>query len=560
MSRAHLFLRAFLLAALFTVLVPRFVQAEEYIPSFQVEATLASDRTLEVTERIDYDFGTSPHHGIFRQIPLTYERGQGIYRLPIQVLGATLDGASVATKETRNNGELNLRLGDENETITGKHLYVIRYKTDRAITDWSDHQELYWNVNGNGWPVLIKSTSFTLHGPGPVRAAVCYTGVQGSTEHACTVTVSAATASLSATRSLAATEGFTIAISFSLGTMQPLPWWRILWYWLWEHPFIVLPFSAFVIMFLIWWIHGRDPIGRGTIIPQYEEPNGLPPALLSALLHQNVSPREATATILDLARKGYLVLIAPSEGMEESASWSIQRTKKSVEELLPFERTLLQGLASPGETVSLSRDPGTYSSVFYDMSKRLTAELVDHKWFVTDPGQARGCWFVLAMILGFACFFAAESFGAAAFFGGLLSAVIVGVFGWFMPKTTPAGAALTEEVEGLKLFLTVTEKERLAFHDAPEKHPEEFSRLLAAAVALGVEKKWAKQFEHLLIPAPSYVQSTTSNWSALMLVQSIDHLHTNFSHGIASASSSGGSGFSGGSSGGGMGGGGGGSW
>lgn len=541
-------------------LSPQSVRAEEYIESYTVNATLDTQRRLEVTETIDYNFGTTPRHGIFRQIPLTYARGSGMYRLPITVLEAMMDGKPVPLKETRENGELTIRLGDEKILITGRHLYTIQYATDRAITDWSDHQELYWNVNGNGWTVLAKKMSFALQGPGPVRSAVCYTGPKGSTEHACAVTVASSTATFVATKSFGAGEGFTIAVAFPPGTMRSLPWWRILWYWLWEHPFVILPFFTFVLMFLLWWVHGRDPIGRGTVIPQYEEPRGLPPALLSALLHQSISVREASATILDLARRGYLVLTPPASG-DKKGSWTITRTEKSIQSLLPFEQTLLKGLASPGETLPLSQSSGTYSAVFLNFNKQLTAELVSHQWFHADPGQARGCWFLIAFAIAFASIIAAEAMGIELFFGALLSAVIVAVFGWFMPKTTKEGAVLSEEVEGLKHFLSVTEKERLAFHDAPERRPEEFSRLLAVAVALGVEQKWAKQFEHLLIPTPEYIHSSSSTWSSLALADHVEHLHTAFSRGVASSSSSsGGSGFSGGSSGGGFGGGGGGSW
>ncbi len=552
---------AFLLGGLF---LPTSLWAAEYIPSFRVEATLDASRRLEITERIEYDFDENARHGIYRQIPITYTRGKGIYRLPIQVLGATMDGQPIALKKTQENGELSLRLGDPDRVMKGRHVFVIRYATDRVVTDWTDHQELYWNVNGNGWTVLTETASFTLRGPGSVQGAICYTGPEGSTEHACTTTVASSTAMLVTTRALAPAEGFTIAIAFPVRTMQPLPWWRILWYWLWEHPFVLLPFATFVVMFLLWWIRGRDPIGRGTIIPLYEEPRGLRPALLSALLHQTVTPRDATATILDLARKGYLTLKAIGDLDVEKGSWSITRTKKTTEGLLPFEETLLQGLASPGETMPLSGQPGTYSTMFYNVNKKISAELISRHWFVREPGQSRGLWFLLAFLIVFFSFIFAETFGIAFFFGAFLSAVIIAVFGWFMPKVTKEGAILTEEIEGLKHFLTVTEKDRLAFHDAPEKRPEQFSRLLAVAVALGVETKWAKQFESLMIPAPEYLQTNNSALSALALVHSIDHFNTHFSHGLVSPSSpsrSGSSGFSsGGSSGGGFGGGGGGSW
>lgn len=541
--------------------VPIFAEAEEYISSFQVEATLNTARRLEITERIEYDFEESERHGIYRQIPLTYARGQGIYRFPIDVLGATMDGNSVPLQETREGGELRLRLGDPDDIVTGRHVYVIRYATDRAITDWQDHQELYWNVNGSGWTVLTKKSSFHLRGPGPVRAAVCYTGPEGSTAHACTAIISSSTATLVTTKALSPGEGFTVVIGFPPETMQTLPWWRVLWYWLWEHPVVTIPFVTFVVMFLLWWVRGRDPVGRGTVIPEYDEPRGLPPALLSAVYHQAVSPRDVTATILDLARKGYLVLTASGEVEEGQGTWTLTRTKKTVQGLRPFEQRVLSGLASPGESVALSRQPGSYSTLFYNMNKDVHAELVEQKWFPRDPGQSRGGWFILAGVLALGCFIAAELLTIEVFLGGLLSAVIIAVFGWFMPKTTKDGAILTEQVEGLERFLTVTEKERLAFHDAPEKRPEQFSRLLAVAVALGVETKWAKQFEGLLLPAPEYLHTNHSTLSALALVHSMDHFNTQFSHGMTSPSSKGGSGFSsGGSSGGGFGGGGGGSW
>lgn len=558
MSRILLFFRIVLFVGLALFLAPVSVHAEEYIQQFQVQAILDANRRLEVIERITYDFEQSPHHGIFRNIPLTYVRDGGIYRLPITVLGATMDGNGVPFKQTRENGELRLQLGDPEVSITGSHLYEIRYVTDRAITDWPDHQELYWNVNGNGWEVLTKKLSFTLEAPANIQAAKCFTGVEGSTEQSCTVTTTARTTTMATTKALSSAQGFTIVIAFPPGTMASLPWWRVLWYWFWEHPAIVLPFIVFVVMFLLWWTRGRDPIGRGTVIPHYEEPRQLPPALVSALVHQQTSPRDAIATILDLARKGYLTLIPPRE-TEVKGAWRLTRTQQSIAELLPFEQAFLKGLASPGELIALSQEPGTYSALFYAFHKNLLKELVDRKWFVKNPGSVRGTWFILAFLVLFASFFAAGPLGLSFFFGGILSAVIIVFFGWFMPKTTKEGAVLSEEVEGLKLFLQVTEEQRLKFHDAPQKRPEQFNRLLPVAVALGVERNWAKQFADTMIPRPSYIQSSSSTWSALSFVQSVDHLNSGFSRSVASPSSRG-SGFSGGSSGGGVGGGGGGSW
>ena len=324
----------------------------------------------------------------------------------------------------------------------------------------------------------------------------------------------------------------------------------------------MIPFAVFVCMFLIWWTRGRDPIGRGTVVPQYEEPRGLPPALLSALLHQRVAPRDVIATLLDLARRGYITLAPSNEALVDTENqgdvWSFTRTKRSTGDLLPFERTMLKNFASSGETVVFSGERGMYEMLFFEFHIGVFKELAARRWFVSNPSSVRVVWFILAGIILFGSLFFSQRFGISFFLSGLISAIIIGFFGWFMPKTTKDGAMLVEEIEGLKLFLEVTEKERLAFHDAPEKRPEQFSRLLAAAVALGVEKAWAKQFEGMMLPKPSYFHGSSS-WSSLIAIQGVNQLSSKFSWGVSSRSS-GSSGFSGGSSGGGFGGGGGGSW
>ncbi len=71
---------------------------------------------------------------------------------------------------------------------------------------------------------------------------------------------------------------------------------------------------------------------------------------------------------------------------------------------------------------------------------------------------------------------------------------------------TDEGAKQWALVDGFKLFLNVVEKDRLKFTDAPEKTPERFSKLLPFAVALGVEKQWAKQFEGI------DVTQSTNSW------------------------------------------------
>jgi uncharacterized membrane protein len=141
----------------------------------------------------------------------------------------------------------------------------------------------------------------------------------------------------------------------------------------------------------------------------------------------------------------------------------------------------------------------------------------------------------------------------------MISGLIIGFFGYFMPRYTQKGVLAKEKIEGFKLFLSVTEKDRLAFHNAPAKKPELFEKFLPYAMVLGVEKEWSKQFEGIYVDPPSWY---VGNWQAFTLMSLTRDLGTfsSKSNSVFISNPSSGSGFSGGSSGGGFGGGGGGSW
>ena len=126
-----------------------------------------------------------------------------------------------------------------------------------------------------------------------------------------------------------------------------------------------------------------------------------------------------------------------------------------------------------------------------------------------------------------------------------------------------------DEIEGLRMFMEVAEKNRLNMLNPPDKTPQLFEQLLPYAIALNVENAWGKQFDSIIAKAiekneyrPTwYVGSTNSMFQ-------MNHLTSQLGSSLSSAvsststppsSSSSGSG-GGGSSGGGGGGGGGGGW
>ena len=60
-------------------------------------------------------------------------------------------------------------------------------------------------------------------------------------------------------------------------------------------------------MLWLWWTRGRDP-ERGAIAVQYEPPDKLTPGECGTLVDNEAAMRDITATLVDLAVKGYLTI------------------------------------------------------------------------------------------------------------------------------------------------------------------------------------------------------------------------------------------------------------
>jgi uncharacterized membrane protein YgcG len=143
------------------------------------------------------------------------------------------------------------------------------------------------------------------------------------------------------------------------------------------------------------------------------------------------------------------------------------------------------------------------------------------------------------------------------FFAAVLSAIVIGGFGYFMPARTLAGARAYEGTRGFEEFLRRVDSDRFA---RVVKTPEMFEKFLPYAMAFGVEAKWARAFADIYREPPSwYVGRNMVGFNANSFSSRMSALSERAGSTMSSSPrSSGGSGFGGGGSSGGGGGGGGG--
>ncbi|MCR4278346.1 MAG: DUF2207 domain-containing protein, partial [bacterium] len=482
---------AFVLLFLFAF--PFGVSAREVIRDFSVRAELKPDRTFIVTEQIDYDFGTENKHGIYRTVPVKYLRNGVNYNLNLKVLSVFQDGAEASYRVSRSGGAVEVRIGDADVLIRGPHTYLITYQTDRAINFFDDHEELFWNVTGDEWVVPIQHASFTLFPPETALPAtmdaLCFTGVFGSTDSECERD-DGYDLMMQTTGELSPGDGFTIVFSFPKGTILPPTALGTVYSFFSDNWHFTLPFIALFIMAFLWIILGRDP-STGSIIPFYESPDGLSPAEIGMIRDEGAFSRDAMiATIFYLATRGYLHIKAEKDGKAfgSKTTFSFIRKKPADDNLGEDEKVLLDTIFAKGDTAKPSDlRNADFIRATAKMEKNLWQSVQAKNIFVGKPVALRVKCIFLAIVIGWGLGIALQTrpFGSTA---GMLTGVIVVLIGWHMPRRTKEGAKLYGKILGFQDFLKVTLKDRLAFHDAPQRSPEQFNELLPFAIVLGVER------------------------------------------------------------------------
>ncbi len=187
---------------------------------------------------------------------------------------------------------------------------IITYKVTNAVRWFDGHDELYWNVTGNDWPVPIDSAAasitFPANAAGNLRAQA-FTGAYGSQEQDATAEVRNNTVRGRSQQSALHARGADRRRLHQQRRADPAQQscTQAMWF-LRSNPIVLLPLWAFIVMFFFWWTKGRDPKPDISVAPMYEPPKDMTPAEVGTLIDDAVHPRDITCTMVDLAVKGYL--------------------------------------------------------------------------------------------------------------------------------------------------------------------------------------------------------------------------------------------------------------
>jgi uncharacterized membrane protein len=547
------------------------------IENFHSEIIVMPDASIDVTETIQAHFIGGPWHGLYRSIPVEYVTPQGLnYSLFLDVKRvADGDGRALKYESSRERHYRKLKIyvpDADNST----HNISIEYTVSDALRFFDDHDELYWNVTGDEWAIPIQSASARIilpEGTTNIRANV-FTGAYRSRAQNADVDIAGNGVEVRTREPLRLHEGLTVAVAFDKGFVhEPTATSKVLMFFRSNWP-LGIPIVVFLAMFYLWWTRGRDPRLR-PIAAQYEPPDQLTPGEAGTLVDNSADMRDITASIVDLAVRGYIVVEEHQKDRmlglmhDKDYNFILQKDRGAWATLKSHEQALLEGLftaGTVGESVSMSSLENHFYTNLPEIKSEIFSSLITHGYYTRRPDSVRSAYIGAGVVIGFLVAFGGAKIAASQgtapltfIIAGLATGLVICAFGWFMPAHTEQGTRALEGVLGFEDFLVHVESDRF---NRMIKTPEMFEKFLPFAMALGVEKNWSRAFQGIMTQPPQWYRGSAygPNFYPMAFTNDLSYMSSRASSVMTSAPrSSGGSGFSGGgSSGGGFGGGGGG--
>ncbi|MEO7177478.1 MAG: DUF2207 domain-containing protein, partial [Allosphingosinicella sp.] len=351
-----------LLAAL-AFLWPAAASADERILHYLSDVLVQPDGALDVTETIRVrSEGSRIDHGIYRDFPTRYTSRSGSpVRVGFKMVGVQRDGADEPFHTQREGNGVRVYAGDADTHVpSGEHVYTLHYRTTGQLGFFKDHDELYWNANGNGWvfPIDVAEARIRLPQPVPFGERAFYTGPEGSTAHnAEQVSELPGEIVFRTTAPLGPYEGLTVAAGWRKGVVTappPPPAARL---WLQKNgppgAGILALLGLLAYYFHAWRRAGRDP-KAGTMVPIFAPPDGLSAAAMRYITEMGADSRAFAAAIVELGVGGHIRLTEEDGGFFRRDKTRIDKTAgRSI--LAEPEASMLSRLFAGGDSILMEQ-------------------------------------------------------------------------------------------------------------------------------------------------------------------------------------------------------------
>ena len=503
-----------LLLALF-VAFPAAAQSKSVVWNrFDVDIAVNQDGSFDVAEKQEIQFIGGPFHFGYRDISTNYT--EAITDILVgDVNGAYLqnDSEQPGTYFVEDRGNSLYVKWFFDETTDATRTFFISYRVHGGLRYYDGGDQLWWKAVYADRPASVKSSVVIVKVPQPA----VIDNMDAYNTMADMQLLDQQTAKFTAKEAIPPGQPFEVRVQFTHGVVAgtAAPWqataeksetvsrWRTVA----NIFFMLLGLMLFILapvgIYLVWYIWGRDP--RPEIVPTYlpEPPSDLPPGMAGTLIDEKADTRDVLATIVDLARRGYLHMEELDEDDDSgysSRDFLYTKQRDPDDDLRPYESYLLEKLFGSESERKLSSLKNTFYQYNDKAKKMLYEEVTKSGYFVSNPKTTRLRWLAAGFgMMALSAIFLCLGFPLLAWLTdtGVLLAFGPGLFGlgliiisYFMPKKTQKGA---DEAAKWKAFFTYL-KDIEQYTDL-EKATELFERYLPYAIAFGMDKKYLSQWE-----------------------------------------------------------------
>ena len=265
-------------------------------------------------------------------------------------------------------------------------------------------------------------------------------------------------------------------------------------------------------LYLMWYLFGRDPAAG--LVPQYitDPPSNLPPGLAGTLIDERADLRDITATLIDLARRGFATLEAHESTTvfgTASRSYVLKKANPSAK-LRGYEQMIYDAVFGGLNERALNKMPDTFFNKLGNIELAMYDEGVKEGLFKSNPAAVRTSYQALG---GFTMFFSVVvGFIAAVATSGLSGSIACLFVPFFlfglglmamsgsMPVKSRKGATEAAKWRAFQKYLGNIQQ----YRDVAGA-TDQFEKFLPYAIAFGLEQRWVNAFAkapNLVVPAP----------------------------------------------------------
>jgi uncharacterized protein (TIGR04222 family) len=527
------------------------------VTTYTATVRVNEDGTLDVREAVTYDFAGVPTSGVTRVLTTREhydadnDREYDVSDVSVRGVRADVD-ASVSADDDET--EITVEF-DEQQSATATVTYS--YLVDGAVARTVDGTEVRWPVV-QGFDVPVHDA--TVHWSAPdVLWVACLAGSPGSSRP-CTSAQTAETPNPVMTQdSLDPGQQMIGVLGLDTGA-GVAPTADLVERWSFERAFtasgapLAIALGVLAIGLLaaagLWWTRGRDVAtgaapARGSPFVEhagrlvFAPPNAIRPGQMGTLVDERADVIDVSSTVIDLAVRNYVFVQELPHGEFGRHDWLLRRLHAGGDELLGYEREVLEALFAAGEQVRVSELGESFRSRLAAVQAALYDDVVQQGWFAERPDAVRNRWTTAGWVLVVTGAVLTGVLAVASRFGLVgLAVVVAGIAlvaaGLAAPARTARGSRALEDLRPFRSFLAAGELD-----GAPQEQREELaSRCYPYALVFGLGDRWAAAIAALdedeEPDEPLHWYGAPENWHLSDAAPSLVHLSTALGAAIAS--------------------------